>query len=83
MVRNEASRLGPGGGHGLPVAGCTVCMSVCVCVCVCVTIVLWFSEMSRKIERGCSPGGNSAMSQEETGEWKTSFFTSQFLTKKI
>ena len=56
---------------------------VCVCVCVCVSIVLWFSEMSGKTERGCGPGGISAMSQEETGEWKTSFFTSKFLTKKI
>ena len=33
MVRNEASRVGLGGGHGLPVAGYTVCVCVCVCVC--------------------------------------------------
>ena len=25
-MRNEASRVGLGGGHGLPVAGCSVCV---------------------------------------------------------
>ena len=55
MVRNEASRVGLGGGHGLPVAGYTVC--VCVCVCVCVTIMLWFSEMSQEGRAGLWASG--------------------------
>ena len=49
MVRNEASRVGLGGGHGLPVAGCSVC--------VCVTIVLWFSELSWEDRAGLRARG--------------------------
>ena len=55
MVGSEASRVGLGGGHGLPVAGCTVCVFVCVCVCV--TIVLWFSELSWEDRAGLRARG--------------------------
>ena len=57
MVRSEASRVGLGGGHGLPVAGCTVCVFVCVCVCMCdYRAVVFRIELGRQ-SRAAGQGG--------------------------